>query len=55
MHFKFLAESDAESNLGDEALQRGEEQGKHDIEDITSMMTHEKLDLDHFEKSIKKC
>jgi len=35
-------------------LQRGRDQGKHDIEDIQKMMTHEKLDSEYLEKRIKK-
>jgi hypothetical protein len=36
-------------------LQRGEELGKHDVEDIKSMMTHEKLDLEYIRKRIMRC
>jgi hypothetical protein len=36
-------------------LQRGEEQGKHDVEDIKSMIAHEKVDLRYLSKRIRKC
>jgi len=36
-------------------LQRGEERGKHDVEDIKSMIAHEKVDLKYLEKRIRKC
>jgi len=35
-------------------LQRGENQGKHDIEDIKRMTTKEKLDSEYLERRIKK-
>ena len=36
-------------------LQRGEEQGKHDIEDVIYMMKNEKIDFEYLEKRIQKC
>ncbi|HVP15933.1 MAG TPA: nucleotidyltransferase [candidate division Zixibacteria bacterium] len=36
-------------------LQRGEEEGKHDIEDTKSMIAHEKIDLQYMEERIEKC
>jgi len=36
-------------------LQRGEDQGKHDIEDIKSMIAHEKIDLQYLEERMDKC
>ena len=36
-------------------LQRGEDKGKHDIEDIKSMIAHEKIDLQYLEERIEKC
>jgi len=35
-------------------LQRGKDQGKHDIEDIKHMATNEKIDLEYLKKKIKK-
>jgi len=35
-------------------VQRGEDQGKHDIEDIQQMASHEKMNLKYFEKRIQK-
>lgn len=35
-------------------LQRPENQGKHDIEDIHHMVANEKIDLEYFEKRIQK-
>ena len=35
-------------------LQRVEEQGKHDIEDIWRMASNEKIDLEYLEERIKK-
>lgn len=36
-------------------LQRGEDRGKHDIEDIKSMIAHEKIDLQYLEERMEKC
>lgn len=36
-------------------LQRGEDKGKHDIEDIKSMIAHEKIDLQYLEERMEKC
>jgi len=36
-------------------VQRGEEEGKHDVEDIRAMADHEKLDLEYLEKRIRDC
>jgi hypothetical protein len=36
-------------------LQRGENEGKHDIEDIKSMIAHEKIDLEYLEYRMRKC
>jgi len=36
-------------------LQRGEDNGKHDIEDIKSMIAHEKIDLQYLEERMDKC
>jgi len=36
-------------------LQRGEDKGKHDIEDIKSMIAHEKIDLQYLEERMDKC
>jgi len=36
-------------------LQRGEEQGKYDMEDIRSMLAHEKIDIKYLRKRIQKC
>lgn len=36
-------------------LQRGETQGKHDLEDIKHMIKNEKLDLEYLKKRIQKC
>ncbi|MCJ7430515.1 nucleotidyltransferase family protein [Candidatus Bathyarchaeota archaeon] len=36
-------------------LQRGEDKGKHDIEDIQHMAANEKIDLEYLKKRIKKC
>ena len=45
----------AEDNIVFKAiLQRGEEKGKHDLEDIRSMAAHEKIDLVYLQKRIKK-
>jgi len=35
-------------------LQRGENQGKHDIEDIEHMVANERIDLEYLEKRIQK-
>lgn len=35
-------------------LQRGEDKGKHDIEDIKHMIKNEKIDLEYLEKRIRK-
>jgi len=35
-------------------LQRGEAQGKHDIEDIRHMVTNEKIDLKYLNKKVEK-
>jgi hypothetical protein len=35
-------------------LQRGEDKGKHDLEDIRSMAAHEKIDLVYLVKRVKK-
>jgi len=36
-------------------LQRGEDKGKHDLEDIESMIAHEKIDAQYLEERIKEC
>ena len=36
-------------------LQRGEEQGKHDIDDMICMIKNEKIDFEYLEKRIQKC
>lgn len=36
-------------------LQRGEDQGKHDTEDIKQMIKNEKIDLEYLENRIRKC
>jgi hypothetical protein len=36
-------------------LQRGEDKGKHDIEDIKSMIAHEKIDSQYLIERIEKC
>lgn len=36
-------------------LQRGESQGKYDIEDIWSMIKSEKIDLEYLKRRIRKC
>jgi hypothetical protein len=36
-------------------LQRGEDRGKHDVEDIRSMLAHEKIDLEYLAERIGKC
>jgi len=36
-------------------LQRGEEKGKHDIEDIETMVSHQKLDLEYLAERIRIC
>jgi hypothetical protein len=36
-------------------LQRSEERGKHDVEDIRSMVAHEKIDLEYLVERIRKC
>jgi hypothetical protein len=36
-------------------LQRGEEQGKHDVEDICFMIAHEQIDMEYLRKRIRKC
>jgi hypothetical protein len=36
-------------------LQRGEDEGKHDIEDIKSMIAHERIDSQYLEQRIEKC
>ena len=35
-------------------LQRGEDRGKHDLEDIRSIVAHEKIDLVYLQKRVKK-
>jgi len=35
-------------------LQRGENQGKHDIDDIEHMIKHEKVDLEYLKKRIRR-
>jgi len=35
-------------------LQRGEDKGKHDLEDIKSMAAHEKIDLAYLQKRVMK-
>jgi predicted nucleotidyltransferase len=35
-------------------LQRGENEGKHDVEDIEHMASHERMDLEYLEKRIQK-
>ena len=36
-------------------LQRGEAEGKHDIEHIRDMVKHEKIDLEYLRKRIRQC
>jgi predicted nucleotidyltransferase len=36
-------------------LQRGEDEEKHDIEDIKSMIAHEKLDWQYLKERIQNC
>jgi hypothetical protein len=36
-------------------LQRGEEEGKHDIEHIRDMVKHEKIDIKYLRKRIRQC
>jgi len=36
-------------------LQRGKEEGKHDIEDIHQMIKHEKTDVEYLRERIQKC
>ena len=36
-------------------LQRGEKEGKHDIEHIKDMVTHEKVNLEYLRKRIGRC
>jgi hypothetical protein len=36
-------------------LQRGEKEGKHDIEDIKSIIAHERIDLEYLECRMRKC
>jgi hypothetical protein len=36
-------------------LQRGEDEGKHDVEDIKSMIAHEKIDLQYLKERMQKC
>jgi predicted nucleotidyltransferase len=36
-------------------LQRGEEEGKHDIDHIKDMIKHEKIDLEYLRKRVKQC
>jgi len=36
-------------------LQRGEEEGKHDIEHIRDMVRHEKIDVEYLRKRIRQC
>jgi hypothetical protein len=36
-------------------LQRGQDRGKHDIEDTRSMIAHEKIDIQYLEERIKRC
>jgi hypothetical protein len=45
----------AEDNIVFKAiLQRGEDKGKHDLEDIRLMVAHEKIDLVYLQKRVKK-
>jgi hypothetical protein len=36
-------------------LQRGEEEGKHDVEHIKDMVKHEKIDLEYLRKRVREC
>lgn len=36
-------------------LQRGKDEGKHDIEDIECMAKHERLDLEYLKERIRRC
>jgi len=36
-------------------LQRGAEEGKHDVEHIRDMIEHERIDLEYLRKRIKQC
>jgi hypothetical protein len=36
-------------------LQRGEDEGKHDIEHIRDMVRHEKIDIEYLRKRIRQC
>jgi predicted nucleotidyltransferase len=36
-------------------LQRGKEEGKHDIEDIHQMIKHEKTDVEYLRERMQKC
>lgn len=36
-------------------LQRGEKEGKYDIQDIRSMIAHERIDLEYLEERMRKC
>ena len=36
-------------------LQRGKEEGKHDVEHIKDMVKHEKIDLEYLRDRIQQC
>lgn len=36
-------------------LQRGQECGKHDLEDIEAMVSHQKIDLEYLAERVRKC
>jgi hypothetical protein len=36
-------------------LQRGEEEGKHDVEHIRDMIKHERIDLEYLRKRVRQC
>jgi hypothetical protein len=36
-------------------LQRGEEEGKHDVEHIRDMVKHEKINLEYLRKRVREC
>jgi len=36
-------------------LQRGKERGKHDLEDIEAMASHEKIDMKYLAERVRKC
>jgi hypothetical protein len=36
-------------------LQRGKEEGKHDVKDIQAMIKHEKIDREYLKRRIRKC